>query len=470
MAGRFRRHGGGSAGGSAGETGRKRERRRRGARAARARGGARARASADAKAQAQARTRTGSHGRARAVAGRVVLVVLALAATVVPAVFVNDAIGYVPLLALVLVIACAFAYLQVLKRALSYSEESLLPSCERGTDIEFVLNFKNSSPLVFIGLEPYIYISDLFGGEDVVEPTLMALMPFEDRDFRFQARFDHIGTYSAGVQKIVIRDFLGLFSHTVVNPSHHEVKVLPKLFDVSRVDLTTTSSEESQKAFQAQVSDDMDYAGVRDYQWGDPLKVIHWKLSSRMPEGSYLTRLYETYNEPGISIIMDVTAPAYDSDSLMFIYDGVVESALSVNEYARKRGLDSVLMFVGEHGDTHSLRVLSQAEFTDLTSELPRIRQGEGDAARELLTREGNRIHARDNIAFCTSHADEALVSALIGIKNRKRNPMLLLSVPPALEPAEVKELVRPLRRLDSAQIVYYVISSAADLEGDVGL
>ena len=383
-----------------------------------------------------------------AIVGRVVIVVLALAATIVPAIFVNDVIGYIPLLALVLAIVISFVYLQVLKRSLSYSEESLLPSCERGTDIEFVLNFKNSSPLVFVRLEPHIYISDLFGGADVVTPTVMALMPFEERDFRFQARFDHIGTYSAGVQKIVIRDLLGLFSHTVVNPNHHEVKVLPKLFDVSRVDLTTVSSEESQRAFQAQVSDDMDYAGVRDYQWGDPLKAIHWKLSSRLPEGTYLTRLYETYNDPGVSIIIDTSSPSYDSESLMFVYDGVVESALSVNEYARQRGLDSVVMFEGEHGERRNLRVLSFAEFGDLTSELPRIHVGEGVGALDMLRREGNRIHARDNIAFCTAHVDEGVVSALIEIKNRKRNPMLLVTVPPSLEPAEVREFVRPLRRL----------------------
>ena len=404
-------------------------------------------------------------GTLRAIVGRMAIVLLALVATALPVFFVNDVIGYIPLLTLVLVLLVSFVYLQVLKRSLVFSEESLLPSCERGTDIEFVLNFKNKSPLVFTRLEPYIYISDLFGGADVVTPTSMVLMPFEDRDFSFQARFDHIGTYSAGVQKIIVRDLLGLFWHTIVNDNHHQVQVLPKLFDVSRVDLTTVSSEESQRAFQAQVSDDMDYAGARDYEWGDPLKAIHWKLSASQPEGKYLTRLYETYNDPGISIIIDTSSPGYDAESLMFVYDGVVESALSVNEYARQRGLDSVIMFPGRHGNTHNLRVLGLQEFVDLTSDLPRIQVGDGREALELLRREGNRIHARDNIAYCTAHADEGVVSALIEIKNRKRNPMLLLAVPPSLDPVEVRDLVRPLRRLDSAQIVYYVLTSAADLE-----
>lgn len=401
----------------------------------------------------------------RAIVGRVLIVVLALAVCAVPIVFVNDVIGYIPLLALVLVILVSFLYLQVLKRSLSFSEESLLPSCERGTDIEFVLYFENRSPLVFTQLQPYIYISDLFGGVDTVTPTYMTLMPFEKRDFRFQARFDHIGTYAAGVQKIVIGDLLGLFSHTVVNERHHEVEVLPKIFDVSRVDLTTVSSEESSRAFQAQASDDMDYAGVREYEWGDPLKTIHWKLSASLSTGTYLTRLFETYNDPGISIIIDVESPQYDSESLMYVYDGVVESALSVNEYARSRGLDSVIMFRGEH-DERNVRVLGFEEFHDLTSELPKISVGPGDQAVELLRREGNRIHARDNIAFCTAHVSDAIVSTLIEAKNRKRNPLLLFVVPPSLDPEEVKELTRPLRRLDSAQIVYFVVSSSEDLQG----
>lgn len=404
----------------------------------------------------------------RSVVGRVVIVVLALVVCAVPVVFVNDIIGYLPLLALVLVIGISFGYLQILKRSLEFSEDSLLPSCERGSDIEFVLYFKNRSPLVFTRLEPHIYISDLFGGADTVMPALMTLMPFEERDFRFQARFEHIGTYSAGVQKIVVNDLLGLFSYTIRNDTHHTIDVIPRLFDVSRVDLTTVSSEESQRSFQAQVSDDMDYAGVRDYEWGDPLKAIHWKLSASLPAANYLTRLYETFNDPGISIIIDATAPEYDGESLMYVYDSVVECALSVNDYARQRGLDSVLMFRDANGEKATMRVLGANEFHALTAELPKIEVAEGTAALELLRQEGGRIHARDNLALCTSHVSDPIISALVEIKNRKRNPMLLLAVPPALEPAEVKELTRPLRRLDSAQIVYYVVSSAQDLQEQV--
>ena len=405
--------------------------------------------------------------KARAIAGRVVIVVLAFIACILPPIFINNFIGYLPLLVLVLILLVSFVYLLLLKRSLVYSEESLVPSCERGTQIEFVLNFQNKSPLLFLRIEPYIYISDLFGDMDTVEPVSMPLMPFEKRDFKFQAQFDHIGTYSAGVQKIVIYDLLGLFTHTIVNPNRHNVEVLPRTVDLESLSLTSTASAESQKPLQTLVTDDLDYAGVREYVWGDPIKTIHWKLSSRLDYGDYLTRLFESFNNPGINIIIDTTSPLYDNESLMFVFDGVVEGALSINQFAIQAGLDSFISFYGKYGEESRLRIKNMLEFANLTSDLPRITVKDGDEALELLHRETNLIHGQDNVAYCTAQINEQVVNALCELKLRKRNPLLLAVIPPALDSEETKELLKPLKRLDMAQVSYYVLCPSQTPGGD---
>lgn len=414
---------------------------------------------------AKKRDASAEPGRAKAIAQRVALAVLALLVCAVPPVFLDDVIGYLPLLALVMALALSFAYLQVLKRSLVYSEESLVPSCERGSEIEFVLNFENKSPLPFLRLEPYIYISDLFDDVDTITPVSMPLMPREKRDFTFTARFDHIGTYSAGVKKIVISDLFGLFTHTVENAHRHRVEVLPRITELEDLPLTSTASSDSQKPLQTLVTDDLDYAGVRAYLWGDPIKTIHWKLSSRLEDGEYLTRLFECFNNPGINIIIDTTAPAYDPESLMFVFDGVVEGALSINSFARAAGLDSVLAFVDKYGEERRMRIADYKDFAELTDELPRISAGEGDRALELLRREGNSIHGQDNIAYCSAHTDEAIITALCELKLRKRNPLFLLALPPSLEGEELKERLRPLRRLDAAHISYFAFTPAGSGE-----
>lgn len=405
------------------------------------------------------RGRTAKRERMRSVAPRVVLVIAAVVVCAVPPIFLDDVVGYLPLLALLLTLGLSFAYLQVLKRSFTYSEESLVPSCERGSEIDFVLTFENKSFLPFLRLEPYIYISDLFDDVDTITPVSMPLMPFEKRDFTFTAQFDHIGTYSAGVKKIVISDLLGLFTHTIENPNRHRVEVLPRIAQIEELPLTSTASSDSQKPLQTLVTDDLDYAGVRAYQWGDPIKTIHWKLSSRLEDGEYLTRLFESFNNPGINIIIDTTSPSYDNESLMFVFDGVIEGALSINAYARAAGLDSFISFYDKYSDECRMRIADYRDFTELTDELPRISVGDCDQALELLRREGNSIHGQDNIAFCSAHASEAVINALCELKLRKRNPLFLLALPPSLEGDELKERLRPLRRLDAAQISYFALT-----------
>lgn len=148
----------------------------------------------------------------------------------------------------------------------------------------------------------------------------------------------------------------------------------------------------------------------------------------------------------------------------MCVFDGIVESGLSVNQYAISRGIDSVLEFNDKYGSPSKLRLLNAKDFSELTNVLPRIKPGDGSEAIEILRREGSQLHGQDNIAFCTSQVNEEVVSLLISLKLRKRNPVLLLAVPPSMDSQQVKEFTRPLRRLDEAGITRLVISSAAQL------
>ncbi len=405
----------------------------------------------------------------KAIVGRAVIVFLLLFACVVPVIFLASPISYIPLIAVVLLIIASFVYLLVLQHFISYSEESLLGSCERGADIEFVVRFKNSSVLPVLRLEPYFYISDLFGEVDTAIPASMVLMPFEERDFRFAASFDHIGTYSAGVRKLVIGDLLGLFQRTRINPNRHKVEVLPKIFDVGQVDLSNVSVQETRRAIQAIITDDMDYAGVRDYATGDPLKTVHWNLSARLPAGQLLTRLFETQGNPGVEIYIDTSSPKYDHESLMQVFDGVVESALSLAMHSHEMGIDATLIYEDRNGETCRSTVVAVEDSMSLINSLPAISVGDGREALDLLQRQNNSIFGEGNVAFCTAQLNDEVVSQLLEIKMHKRNPLLFAVIPKTLGKQEQKDLLAPLRRLEMSQVSYYVVSDAAQINKEEG-
>lgn len=340
-------------------------------------------------------------------------------------------------------------------------------TCDRGSSIEFVIDMRNKSPLVFPRVEIFIYISDLFDDDDVVIPSSLVLMPYEERDFRFDASFEHIGTYSAGVRKVVITDLLGLFTHTITNDSRHPVEVLPRVFGVDSLDISEENSKDSLASLRSVASDDMDYAGVRDYVWGDSMKSVHWKLSSRMPDGDYLTRLFESYSNPGIDIIVDTTAPEYDSEGLMYVFDGVVESALSLNKFSVHNGIESGITFMDRDDERCSMRIEGPKEFDQLIERIPRIKASDEKATLDLLRREAGRRDGNENIALCTANITNGVIEAMLELRANRRTPFLFAVMPPQLDDKELDEKMRLLKRLDMSKVPYFVINTAQDLDGE---
>lgn len=400
---------------------------------------------------------------------RVLLVlfcVVALVVLVIPAVFLNSIFGYLPIIVALLMVAASYGYLQVLKRSLNYDELSDLSNCQRGTSVDFTVKLKNNSPLIFTRLKPSFYISDLFGADDTVTEEVITLAPFEERNFSFSVRFDHIGSYSAGLKKIQIFDLMGLFSHTIENKNDYQVNVKPKIFDVASLKISNSALTESEKMIVPTVIDGSDYAGVREYVWGDPIKTIHWKLSARTE--TYMTKQFESYGTVGLSIILDFYSPSYDRETLMSIFDSIVETGLSVADYAKETGLEYELVYNSRHGEKKKFSAGYITDLMELIGDMPKISVAEkGERkALDLLREEGNARYSHGNIAFCSANITEEMTNVLLELKNRKKNPILFAIVPDSLRDEERDKFLRPLRILDNAKIVFYILSSAKELGG----
>lgn len=390
----------------------------------------------------------------------------ALAVLIVPAVFLNSLFGYLPVLFAVLLTGASYGYLMALKQALRYEELSDLSNCQRGTRIDFTVKLTNRFPLIFTRVKPSFYIADLFGEDDTITEEVITLAPFEERSFSFSVRFDHIGSYSAGLKSIQIFDLLGLFSCTIENQNDYQVNVKPKIFDVASLNISNSALTESESMIVPTVIDGSDYAGVREYVWGDPIKTIHWKLSARTQ--TYMTKQFESYGTVGLSIILDFYSPAYDSETLMSIFDSVVETGLSIADYAKETGLEYELVYSSRHGEKKTFSAGYITDLMELIGDMPKItvaEEGEQKALR-LLREEGNARYSHGNIAFCTANITEEMTNVLLELKNHKKNPILFALVPGSLREEERDKFLRPLRVLDNAKIPFYILSSAEELGG----
>lgn len=380
-----------------------------------------------------------------------------------PAKYVGGAYGYIPLVVLILTLVVSFFYAFFLRRQLAYLELSELSSCVRGTDMDFIVEVQNRSFMVFPRVEAYFYISDLFGEIDSLTKSSLTLAPKETREFRFTVKFAHIGTYTAGLQELRVYDLLNLFCFTIRNDHRCEVKVNPKVHPFLNMQISETAIYESLQSYIVSPAPGMDYAGVREYVWGDPIKNIHWKLSAHSRE--YMTKILESYGTSDVTIVMDLATAEYDAETVMDMYDGVVETALSVCYFAKENGIEYDLRFMDKEG--HRGRFIPRDFYNtqELMEQLPPIRVGDMEHdVSNLLKEDNNYIFGRNNIVFCTADMNDKAVEALLSLKKEGRNVIAFFLVPSNIYDSEREYVLAPLKRLENARIPYYTCSSADEL------
>jgi uncharacterized protein (DUF58 family) len=338
-------------------------------------------------------------------------------------------------------------------------------SLERGEKASLTVALSNSSVLPLPRIDLEFFVTDLFGNYDEVTKLTCAMSPREVGTLDFDVRFAHLGSYEAGIDHVVIHDLLGLFSSRLSDSARRTVVVRPRKVDMDSVRAMQVVLDESKSMLRPVASDDMDYANVREYRYGDPLKTIHWNLTARNPSGTMYARLYEAYVNPSFVIVMDAYSPPLDSEELMSLFDGMVESSVALASEAREAGIDAELRYLDTSHVPSSLRLATASDADSLVAAMLRITpEGEAGAyaasTEEMLRSAGLASHGFGNVALVTSRVDASLLTALTEIRMRRRNVMVFVCVPRTLTGKKRESFLAPLARLGATGITYYAVES----------
>lgn len=407
---------------------------------------------------------------ARGRVARVLACLLVLALTLALALVVGtdeyrpSIVGWAPFIAVCTCILVAFAYSRALKRSLRLLEKSSSADCRRNEKVRFTVRLRNLSPLFFFRIEAHFFTADAAGHPTSHASTTLVLSPFERYDLSFDTVFEHIGIYQAGLERVVVYDFLRLFSATVPGPGRVRVQVVPKLVPVTGISFADDAAVETTKAARSAMSDSMDYAAVREYAMGDPMKNVHWKLSART-EG-LMTKLFESYTNPGLAVVLDFYGPGANATEQMELFDCVVESGFSTARHAQTRGFDTEIHYVDARGERVCRTTWREQDLPALIADMPQMSSEPARAADALglIAEQVQSIHGQANIVVCTANLTAPMVESVVSAKIHRREPMVLAAVPKGLEGRERDRWLAPLARLDAAGVPYAVLESADGL------
>ncbi len=116
---------------------------------------------------------------------------------------------------------------------------------------------------------------------------------------------EHSGVRTVRVEKIQLYDFLQIFSCRISPPQPVEVYILPPLHQVEVAVKEQWSDGGSEETDDTRKGDDPSVISqIREYQPGDSMRGIHWKLSARM--GQWMVREYgRTVSRPKVLLRLD---------------------------------------------------------------------------------------------------------------------------------------------------------------------
>lgn len=222
---------------------------------------------------------------------------------------------------------------------------------EKFTPVDFTLTVANESPLPY----PFVEASISLPADDAVRCvsrlTRLSLIPRGRYVIAKTLSFAYRGGYDIGVSDVYVYDLFRMFRYRLDVSLFRQIFVLPRRLQLSGRSGADPVSEMTESVSRMAGSDNTEMADIRQYQIGDSLRAIHWKLSSKTEE--LQVREYARNSEHQSIIFCDTGRrfepgdPRYFDDIGEFVADGLIETAIALARYTleRERGAVTLVWF-----------------------------------------------------------------------------------------------------------------------------
>jgi len=165
-------------------------------------------------------------------------------------------------------------------RHVDFSLDEISPEAE---EHHLRLFIKNKDLMPVSNLKVSVMCRNLRTGEAEIVDVVKSLRPKGRAEEILTVVPSHAGKYEISIDSAGVADPLQLWTRIIPADDKLYITVMPKLFDM---ELSVTSSSSAMLESYSYIdgrsgNDPGDVRGIREYVPGDPIKNIHWKLSSK---------------------------------------------------------------------------------------------------------------------------------------------------------------------------------------------
>ena len=163
---------------------------------------------------------------------------------------------------------------------------------EKGEPYLYEMRLINQSFLAYPFVEAVVLLPQSNSVRSTERAVYLSMAPFCNYTVKKEVRFRFRGTYRIGVSCFYAYDFLRLFCVRVDIRNCVTIPVLPRKLHLEESAAMAVSDSADRTRRSAITFDRVEVGDLRSYRMGDPLKSIHWNLSTRSEE--MIVKDYET--------------------------------------------------------------------------------------------------------------------------------------------------------------------------------
>lgn len=325
--------------------------------------------------------------------------------------------------ALVLIVGISLGLSFLFSSALT-AEVTADPLSEKGCSLRGTVAVENKSRFPFPVLRAMVETKNLLTGESSLCAVPVAVPPKKKVLAEFAFTSEHCGKVEVSVKQILVFDFFGMIGLPRPRECSAPALILPELFpmDITVVKSGVTEPECDTYSPYKAGNDPSETFGIRDYESGDPLRSIHWKLTGKF-DRMVIREAGLPVNE-SVLILFERICPLEKNFSSPAVRNALGEIMISLSQRLTEMGLAHTVGWLrAENGTFVGHRIDSEESFQLLMAEILSVfeQKGSEDTIEGYLkTNDHDRY---SNIVYISSRPSENI--SLLPMQAKKNNDPL---------------------------------------------
>ena len=245
-------------------------------------------------------------------------------------------------------------------------------------------------------------------------------------EFISQGHCSRRGLYTLGGTRLKTSDPLGIYTVSIDDPSSQMLLVLPPVVPLPSIDVTPGGFMGGGRPRSTSTEKTIDAAGVREYQPGDPMRMIHWPTTAK--HNKPFIRLPDDTPAADWWILLDLDGKAQVGTGSDSTEEHAIILAASLADLGL-RNRKAVGLAINGQDVCWKPPAYNQSQRHEILRALALARSGELDL-KNYLERNGKSFGKRSSLVVITANVSGSWAEALAPLRWRGVAPTVLLIDP----------------------------------------